>query len=142
MDGAPCHATSGAVRAPGAAAMRARVLCPSSCRILCLVSIRAPRTDAVHLPVAVGADAGRGSGRGPSGNEHPGCQGPAPGAALASTLLKRCGAHGRALAFDPLMHFLRAAPRFDDLLNRLTWLPDLARPHLLLIDSLRQVSRR
>lgn len=44
--------------------------------------------------------------------------------------------------FDPLMDFLRADPRFDAVLQRLTWLPDLAPAQHRLIDSLRRAAGR
>jgi DNA-binding SARP family transcriptional activator len=42
--------------------------------------------------------------------------------------------------FDPLMDFLRADPRFDSVLTRLTWLPSLGVPMQRMIDSLRAVA--
>lgn len=42
--------------------------------------------------------------------------------------------------FDPLMDFLRADPRFDAVLERLTWVRTLGAPQQRMIDSLRQVA--
>lgn len=47
-----------------------------------------------------------------------------------------------AIPFDPLMDFLRADRRFDAILQRLTWISDLAPAQQQLIDSLRRYAGR